>query len=916
MVVVASEPPPPRQMTLRCGGSVRLPESPAGFTPTISIDGSSSFSGFVAVGETPATPDGVSYDFIRQGRKPPASGRATLAPNADGTLTARWTFTLNEDAAKVECGVSLRLPHSDFPRESFAVENGAVKIDGMVARFGGTPPSVSNGFGGWPYAPYWFVNCTKVSTTNAKRGDMFEIVGTFTAADSASLAPAYAGPFVITEGNGSGWVRMDHRKTIIPGSALDLSSLLDVPAGKYGWARNMGGRLEFENRPGVEVRLCGVNFCGEANYPETPERAAELAERMARLGYNALRIHHHDNLFARYENGVLVPIRENVERLDWLVAECVKRGIYLTTDLYVSRRVAWRDMGIDRDGDVPQGVFKAFQYATERGFRDWCDYARLFMGHVNPHTGRTYAEEPAMPLVCIQNETAFGNEWGKVMNDPALGMAAHWREFMLDARAKNPGAFPGFDPDSPPGGGMWWDDNAETAVKSAFWCWLEGRFYARAERFLREELGAKALLTGDNFGPTPALVQEMRAAQYGYCDVHLYPGAWWCWLGGSGGYTPPGLVKAHNPLTEIRAPFESAAWSRIWGVPFAVTEWDFVAPMPDRSMSGLLFGSMAAIQGWSATWRFAYEHGRNHLDDNRGAPLLYNLTRDPLALASDRATQLLFLRGDMAEAKEALSLDFGDTELDPARGRTYLSGPNWKEWFQTDLPWTRKVGVSVRGRNVPGGAPLLPRSSVTGQKEPPFAVPLPRNITLDRTNGVFTVATPRTCGVFAPGGTHAAGALRVTFFAAKNKKGAKDHLDLPFVDNGEHFEFARNSPTTVFTSSLDGLPLAESHRILVTHLTDAKGCGATFMDDSRLVLLRWHTPPEPDGTMPVLLREGEAEVVLTLNPAEWRVWALGSDGKRECEVPCTFDPATGALHFTASVRQSFGGCMMYEIAER
>ena len=49
------------------------------------------------------------------------------------------------------------------------------------------------------------------------------------------------------------------------------------------------------------------------------------------------------------------------------------------------------------------------------------------------------------------------------------------------------------------------------------------------------------------------------------------------------------------------------------------------------------------------------------------------------------------------------------------------------------------------------------------------------------------------------------------------------------------------------------------------------------------------------------------------NPAEWRAWALGTDGRRECEVPCAFDPATGRLRFTASVRQPFGGCMLYEV---
>ncbi len=905
-------------LTLRSGGSVRLPNHSAGFTPTISVNDCSSFEGFVAEGEEPATPEGVSYSFLRQqGRQSPATGRATLVENGDGTLTARWVFTLNEDAAQIKCGIVLRLPHADFSRESFALDGHSIRVDGVVARVAaGTEASCSDGLDWWPYAPYWFLDVAKTSATNARKGDSFEISCVFVSEDGTALAPAFGGSLVIDEGT-PGWVRMDHRKTIHPGSALDLSGLLDAPAGKYGWIRNVGGRLEFEARPGVAARLSGVNFCNEANYPETPERAAELAGRLARLGYNALRIHHHDDFLARYENGELVPIAENVSRLDCLAAECIKRGIYLTTDLYVSRRVTWHEMGIDRDGAIPMGLFKAFQLATERGFRDWCDFARLFLSHVNPHTGRSYADEPAMPLLCLQNETAF-EDWNAAMTDPDLGMAAHWRMFLLAARADNPGSFPGFDPNSPPGGGQFWDDNGETAVKSAFWVWLENRFYERAERFLREELGVKALLTGDNYGPTPAFVQEMRASRYDYCDAHLYPGGWWRWLGGNGGYTPPGLVKAHNPLVEIRAPVEGGAWERIWGVPFIVTEWDFVAPMAERSMSGLVFGSMAALQGWSAAWRFAYEHHGRNFGDNRGVPGLYNLVRDPLALASDRATQLLFLRGDMDEAQNSLALDFGDQELDPALGRTFVSGPHWKDWFRTDLPWTHRVGVSVRGKDVPPGATMLPRASVAGQtRAPDFRRgAIHPSVSIDRARGIFIVETPRTCGVFAEGGVHTAGVLRVVIGDAARPEAAPP-----------------SAPTTVFASSLDGAPLASSSRILVTHLTDAKARGATFMDDSRLVLLRWGGSAEPDGTMPVLLREDSAEIELRFvnNPVEWRVYALGSDGKRECEVPCVWVPdfqpegrlqaaeggdltgKSGRLSFTASVRQPFGGCMLYEV---
>ena len=160
------------------------------------------------------------------------------------------------------------------------------------------------------------------------------------------------------------------------------------------------------------------------------------------------------------------------------------------------------------------------------------------------------------------------------------------------------------------------------------------------------------------------------------------------------------------------------------------------------------------------------------------------------------------------------------------------------------------------------------------------------------TNGVFLIDTPRTCGVFAEGGEYAAGALRVEM---------------------------ENVPATIWASSLDGASLAESRRILVTHLTDVQNTGASYADADMTVLKDF-------GRLPHLLRDGRAEIELLLGkehpsslkptPAEWQVWALGTDGRRECEIPFAIDPSTGHLRFTASTRQPFGACMYYEIARR
>ncbi|MFO7937541.1 MAG: hypothetical protein R6V06_08045, partial [Kiritimatiellia bacterium] len=67
---------------------------------------------------------------------------------------------------------------------------------------------------------------------------------------------------------GDGWVKIDYRKDIVPGSALDFSELglLDAPAGKYGWVVPRNGHAEFEKRPGKAARFYGVNLCMTANY--------------------------------------------------------------------------------------------------------------------------------------------------------------------------------------------------------------------------------------------------------------------------------------------------------------------------------------------------------------------------------------------------------------------------------------------------------------------------------------------------------------------------------------------------------------------------------------------------------------------------------------------------------------------------
>jgi hypothetical protein len=274
---------------------------------------------------------------------------------------------------------------------------------------------------------------------------------------------------VVTVSEGKQWVRLRNYKDIVAGSALDFSSqhLQEAPAGKYGWLKAVGGSFEFEKRPGQARRFYGVNLCFTANYP-THEMADVLTDRLVRLGYNTIRIHHHDDTWNHADP-------EMIDRLDYLLAQAIRKGLYVTTDMYVSRRVTWKELGVEREGDVGMDLFKTLVGCYEPAFENWCHFARRFMEHRNPYTGRMYKDEPGMPLISLINEGELFMGFDSKAGEPIVQQA--YRDFT------------GRDEKLEAWKGRFMD----------FQDHLEKRIAERCSAFLRE-MGCKALLTNDNNG--------------------------------------------------------------------------------------------------------------------------------------------------------------------------------------------------------------------------------------------------------------------------------------------------------------------------------------------------------------------------------------------------------------------------------
>ena len=683
---------------------------------------------------------------------------------------------------------------------------------------------------------------------------------------SEPLRVAYAAPTRILPGDD--WVPLDYKKDILAGSALDFSGmgLQDAPAGKHGWLKNVGGHFEFEKLPGVSQRFYGVNFCFTGNYP-THEQADQVVTRLVRLGYNTIRVHHYERDLVGWKGGIEFN-PEMIDRLDYFLAAAIRQGLYVPTDLFVSRPVAWKDIGLaDRGpGLIPEkGFYKCLVALWDPAFEDWKRFSEKFLLHVNPYTGRRYLDEPAMPLISLINEGQLTMGWTRkkfaAREDPIIRDA--WTKWLAERRA----ADPAFCPDAPADAKDVSSYGTNNAAFAHFMADVERRSASRMIAFLRK-LGSRALFTNANCGPHYTPMQFTREDCYDYVDDHFYVDhphflekPW----------SLPAKVGNANPVLSLQLPPTRVAFTRLADKPFTITEWNFSGPCMFRGVGGIMTGAFSALQDWDGLWRFAYSHSEDGLRDRKGFPGYFDVASDPLGQASDRASVCLFLRGDMAPLANKLALAVTPDTFMPADGKPTGVVPKWR-----DAAWLTQVGTAVSP--VPAGVKTFNLGEQLAKDAAP--VPLATNpaIAFDRTVGSFRIDTPRTAGGFTPKGTLAAGP--VTF------------------DVGD-------VPATVWASSLDGKPIAQSARILVTHLTDVQADGNVYADKAKTTLLRW-------GSYPPVVRAGQAKVSLALNaPASYEVWTLDTAGRRLAKLPAAVTDAR--LAFTADVKGSAGAQMLYEV---
>ncbi|MFZ5895717.1 MAG: CIA30 family protein [Myxococcota bacterium] len=660
------------------------------------------------------------------------------------------------------------------------------------------------------------------------------------------------------------WTGIDASKR--RGTALDVSRLLDAPAGKHGALGRRGENFVFAD--GKKARFWGVNIVASANFP-THEEADKLAELLAQLGVNMTRHHHIDaawstpNVFGNKANTLALDPAA-MDRFDYFVAALQKRGIYQFFDMLVHRKVTKEDGVAEADklaqGLKIEGEFDPKLIELQEKFID------QFMGHENPYTKSTYAKNPAIALVEVINEDSLlwlRNEGDFALKTPASrqliaqlfsawlkkqvpGGRAALEKRWADASGKQ-GLLPSEDPEK---GSVELSFSFEREVYPKlgkarladtlrFLYDTELDYYKRIQKRLKQ-VGYRGLTTGSNHW-TEHPLDLMASAELDFVDRHAYfshPEAGW-------GYNKD---IRWNPSSMLKDPYlgivGSLAHRRVKGLPYSTSEWQTSAPNDYRQEGVLLMGAYAALQGMSPI-EFAFSHDVKKrpeaidvLSNN------FDIIEQPAMLGLWPAVSLLFHRADVRESDLAAYVKVDrEASLVP----------------EAALPAPAKLGLIARtGVDFSPNAATPPIDKIVKDHTNGTMVSSStRELRHDSTSGRFEMDTPRSQGFagFNSNETVALGNVRID-------------LKSPYA--------------VVVVSSLEDAPIATTRRWLVTAAGNAVNTGMALAASGNALA-------DP-GRAPILVEPIVGNVTLgkiTGALDKLKAYALLASGERGPEVPLT-----------------------------
>ncbi len=668
---------------------------------------------------------------------------------------------------------------------------------------------------------------------------------------------------------GSAWFAFRPSKEVTAG-VIDMDRWLDRPAGKHGGVRMVKDRFAFED--GTPVKFWGVNLSYTASAPDK-ETADFTAARYAKYGVNAVRMHKFS--YPTNQMGIGDPNDstrmdpKGLDRLDYFVSRLKEHGVYFgwshSYGFHVVPGDRKRLLAYDEIAKNLQGNTYAFINFAEDVQDLMIEMVVNLLKHKNPHTGRTYADEPALCFIELQNEDdIFFYTSEKAFNacptykKRFLAQFAAWLKQKYGSQDKLQAAWEGAlkpgetlaDANIVPQLNPWFfgDDHLpgqkggarrRLLDTAAFLHDLQNRFYSRFVKAIRDA-GYQGPINGSPWqAPSmlPHYYNLYSDYKAGYIDRHNY-------FEGSG----PGLFA--SMLTRPGSGYFGSGLQQVVDRPFVLSEWIHVYPnVYSAEGPALLAAYGLGLQGWDASYEFQSQANRQMFGDIAGRfPWGVWEADVPTSLGQYPGLARMIYRGDVKEGDVISVRRVSPADL--AEGRFSFTDKVEQKGdvksFGGSVPpealAAGRVVVEFTDKSQPSELPDMSRyrkgsviRSVTGQ------------LAWDTSGqGFFTVNTPGTKAVvgFAEGKEQTLGDVKV-------------RLDCPFA--------------SLFITALDrGSNLADGKHALITALARQSNTGFTYFGPDHRVL--------DNGRAPILLEPVKATVAIAGRPIA-AVHILDHDGR-------------------------------------
>lgn len=464
-----------------------------------------------------------------------------------------------------------------------------------------------------------------------------------------------------------GWFDFTSAPDDFSESVIDVSGLLDKPAGKRGPLTIEGGSLVFAD--GTRIKFLGTNLCNRQ--PGCPKPTSDAtAARFAKYGINAVRFHKFCHPGEAVRRGAATSTELDpgyMDLMDYLHAEFRKRGIYVGWSPIYGHRV------VRGDGVVAFGELQKIGGNTA-GIVDFAPdvqtvHIRLLtnlLNHKNPQTGLRYAEDPALAFVEIQNEDdVFWNyrnqvnacpTYKKMLEDQFLA----WLEEKYKTEAARREAWGDRAMNDPEGlitmHGWWYTEAAygitdsgddrshlrrKTLDAAQFLHETQNKFYSRVVEAIRAT-GYKGPIIGSCWKTSPGVgfYYNLRSdALVGIVDRHSY-------FGGLGTHRlRPGPFNNSSQLARPGSGILGNGVQQVGDRPFMISEWLTLLPTMWVAEGQAILGAYGmCLQDWDGIFMFASDHA---FPPRRwDAPRVYTADQ-PAILGANPALAYWVLRGDV-----------------------------------------------------------------------------------------------------------------------------------------------------------------------------------------------------------------------------------------------------------------------------